>query len=207
MKLIEMNVNDYLELVSSDAPAPGGGSASALCGAQGAGLIAMVAKLTLGKAKLEAFHPVCREVAAEADSLCKELTAQIDTDTEAYGRIAAAFRLPRDTDENKKLRRAAVKEATEYATQVPLGTMELALRGLKTAEKLVGSFNTACASDVGCGILGLKACLDGAHMNVMINAPGLDEEKASAYLAEAEALAAEAEALAAKLTADIRALL
>ncbi|MBR0115066.1 MAG: cyclodeaminase/cyclohydrolase family protein [Firmicutes bacterium] len=207
MKLVEMNVNDYLDLVASDAPAPGGGSASALCGAQGIGLISMVAKLTLGKAKLEAFHPVCRKVAEKADSIASALTGQIDTDTEAYGRIASAFKLPKDTDENKKARRTAIKDATEYATQVPLETMRLAVEGLLTAEELMGSFNTACASDVGCGVLGLHACVQGAHLNVMINAPGLDEEKSASYLAKAKELAEQADALCAKLTEEVKGLL
>ncbi len=207
MKLVEMKINDYLGVVASEAPAPGGGSASALCGAQGIGLVGMVAKLTLGKAKFEAFHPVCKEAAEEADALCNALTVQIDADTEAYAGLAAAFKLPKDSDENKKLRKAAVKDATEFATQVPLETMRLAYKGLLTAEKLMGSFNTACASDVGCGVLGLKACMEGACMNVMINAPGLDGEKREKYISEAAQLSADAGKLAAKLTEDIIALL
>lgn len=88
MKLADMQVESYLELVASDAPAPGGGSASALCGAQGIGLVAMVARLTLGKKKFAEFHEICEKVANEAEDICDKLTRQIDIDTKAYGCIA-----------------------------------------------------------------------------------------------------------------------
>ena len=202
MELIDMRLQDYLQLVASDAPAPGGGSASALCGAQGIGLIAMVAKLTLGKEKFEAYHDVCRTVAAGADELCGKLTEQIDVDTRAYGRIAEAFRLLKQTDEEKAQRKAAIADATLYAAEVPMQTMRLALAGLHCAERLLGHYNTNCASDVGCGIHGLLACVHGAWLNVQINAGGWAQQEQ--LLRDGSEIAAQAEALAHALLTELQ---
>ena len=206
MKLIDMQMQNYLQLVASDAPAPGGGSASALCGSQGIGLVAMVAKLTSGKEKFAAYRPVCNAVLAEADTLCKQLAAQVDADTEAYGRISAAFKLPKNTDEEKSLRKKAIGEATVYATEVPLETMRLGVRGLECAAKLIGNYNTNCASDVGCGIFGLLSCVKGAELNVLINVGGIhDAELAARLQNESKVLSTNAEKIAAELSLQITA--
>lgn len=206
MKLIGMQVEDYLKLVASDAPAPGGGSASALCGSQGVGLVAMVARLTAGKEKFAQYRPVCETVIAEADVVCEKLAAQVDIDTEAYGRIANSFKLPKETDEQKAARRAAIAEATQYATEVPLETMRLGVQGLECTSKLIGSYNTNCASDVGCGIYGLLSCVRGAWLNVLINVGGIaDADAAQRLKAEGESLAARAESLAAGLAEQVKA--
>lgn len=169
MKLTDMQVESYLKLVASEAPAPGGGSASALCGAQGIGLIAMAARLTCGKKKYAHCHAVCKQAAEEADIVCSKLLRQIDNDTEAYGRIADAFKLPRETEREKEVRRQEISRAALYAAEVPFETMKLGLQGLECVQKLVGNYNVNCASDVGCGIYGLLSCVRGAWMNVLIN--------------------------------------
>lgn len=206
MALIDMQLKDYLNLLASDAPAPGGGSASALCGAQGIGLVAMVAKLTAGKEKFAAYKQVCEAVMAQADTLCEALTKQVDIDTEAYGRIAAAFKLPKGTDEEKAARKEAIGAATLYATEVPLETMRLGVQGLECTGKLIGSYNTNCASDVGCGAYGLLSCVRGAWLNVLINVGGVpDPEKAERLKREGQALADRAERLASELAEQIKA--
>lgn len=206
MKLIDMQVEDYLKLVASDAPAPGGGSASALCGAQGIGLVSMVAKLTAGKEKFSAYHPVCRTVMAKADALCEKLTAQIDVDTDAYGRIADAFKMPKATDEEKAARKAAIGDATLYATRVPLETMSLGVQSMECAAELIGSYNTNCASDVGCGIYGMLSCVRGAWLNVLINVGGISDAAAAEELrSKGQELADRAEKLAEELSAKVRA--
>ena len=205
MNLIGMQVDDYLQLVASDAPAPGGGSASALCGAQGIGLIAMVARLTAGEEKFAAYHPVCQQVIARADEVAAKLSQQVDIDTEAYGRIASAFKLPKGDDAEKAARKKAIGEATEYATRVPLETMRLAVQGLECAGQLMGNYNTNCASDVGCGVEGLLCCTRGAWLNVLINVGGVPcQETADSLKREGEELATRAEALAADLAAQVK---
>lgn len=206
MKLIDMQMQDYLRLVASDAPAPGGGSASALCGSQGIGLVAMVAKLTAGKEKFAAYRPVCDAVSSEADIICGKLAAQVDADTEAYGQIAAAFKLPKGTDEEKALRKKAVNDATVYAAEVPLETMRLGVQGLECAAKLMDNYNTNCASDVGCGVLGLLSCVMGARLNVLINVSGIHDAASAAKLRdESDALGSYAEAPVNKLYRQISA--
>lgn len=200
MKLTEMTVKDYLELLASDAPAPGGGSASALCGAQGVGLCSMVAALTLGKKKYADEQALCESVQAEALNLQRALTAQIDADTAAFNLIAEALAMPKETDEQKAARRAALRAATLEATLAPLKTLELSRRALELTLKLVGHSNTNCASDLGVAGHNLLACAEGAFLNVDINLPGIgDEEKAAQLGNEAKAELHTCRELAAKL--------
>ena len=188
MKLTEMQVSDYLQLVASDAPAPGGGSASALVGAQGVGLFTMVAGLTLGRKKYVDFADNCNEIIEAGKPIVAELTAQIDRDTDAYNMISDAFKMPKETDEEKAARKAAIREATIVATNAPLYTLELCHKGMELGKKLIGKFNTNCASDFGVGALNVKAAAYGAWMNVLINVSGLDEETAAGYKAKGQAL-------------------
>lgn len=197
MKLTELTVHDYLELLASDAPAPGGGSASAFCGAQGAGLCAMVAALTIGKKKYADDQELCAEVQQRAAALCRDLTAQIDADTAAFNRISDALALPKDTEEQKTARRAALQAATLEATLAPLRTVELARAALEQAVRLVGHSNKNCASDLGVAGHDLLACAEGAYLNVEINLPGLGDEARAADLSRrAETALAACRALA-----------
>ena len=107
MKLIDMQVKEYLDVLKSDAPAPGGGSVSALAGAQGVALFMMVADLTLGKEKYVDYQEVCREAKEKGAALYEELVASVDKDTEAFNLIAAAFKMPKKTDEEKAARKKA----------------------------------------------------------------------------------------------------
>lgn len=194
MKLTEMTVNDYLELVASDAPAPGGGSASALVGAQGVGLFTMVAGLTLGRKKYVDFVDNCNEIIKEGIPVQKELIAQIDRDTDAYNLISDAFKMPKETDEEKAARKEAIKKATIVATNAPLYTLELCHKGMELGKMLIGKFNTNCASDFGVGALNVKAAAHGAWMNVLINVTGLDETMAADYKTKGQKLVDEIDA-------------
>ena len=182
MKLVELTLTEYLATVASDAPAPGGGSAAALCGAQGAGLAAMVAKLTLGKKKYPDDQTLCARAAVEAEALAQTLETQIDCDTEAYNRIATAFRLPKETDDEKAARQKAVADATLVAAEVPFDTLRMANEALLLVSALVGHSNANCASDLGVAALNLVACARGAWMNVMINVSGVADEARALYL-------------------------
>lgn len=194
--LSEMKINDYIDLLASDAPAPGGGSASALCGAQGAGLCAMVAALTLGKKKYEEHQELCRDVYEQARTLSERMCALIDEDTEAFNRVSAAFKLPKDTDEDKAARKTAIAEATLGATMVPLDTLHRAHDGLELAKMLIGKSNTNCASDIGVAALNLVSCARGAWLNILINLGGIaDAEKAQEIRAKGEGILAECESM------------
>ena len=142
---------NILKRLSSDVPAPGGGSASALCGAQGAALVQMVAGLTLGRKKYEAEQALCENAAREAAVLKTRLAALIDRDAEAYNTLFAAYGLPKGTEEERAQRSARIEEETLHAAEVPLDTMRQALAGLKLAQSLVGHSNANAASDLAVG--------------------------------------------------------
>jgi len=181
MKLVDMKITEFLDVLKSDAPAPGGGSASALSGAQGCALLMMVADLTLGKEKYRDFEEICLQTKKKGQSLYEELRASVDRDTEAFNLISAAFKLSKDTDEEKAVRRAAIADGTLTATEVPFNTMKLGFEALKLVESLIGKSNPNCSSDLGVGALHLKACIEGSWLNVKINLPGVKNEEKAAY--------------------------
>ena len=199
MKLVDMKVNEFLYVLKSDAPAPGGGSVSALSGAEGCALFVMVADLTLGKEKYADFQDVCAAAKEKGLPLYRELTAAVDKDTDAYNLISDAFKLPKGTEEEKAARKKAIADGTLVATEVPFRTMQLGYEGLKVAETLVGHSNPNCTSDLGVGILQLRSCVFGAWMNVLINLPGVkDAEKASYFGAEGQKMYEEASVISSR---------
>ena len=194
MKLVDMTVTSYIDLLNSDAPAPGGGSASALCGAQGAALVSMVAGLTIGKKKYPDDQELCAEVAVKASKLKDALLAQVDKDTEAFNLVSEAFKLPKETDEQKAARSKAIADATLVATQVPFETMTLCLEALHFSKSLVGHSNTNAASDLGVSALNLITCMKGAWLNVLINLGGVkDVAKANDFRTKGEEMVAAAQ--------------
>lgn len=196
MKLVELTVKDYLDLLKSDAPAPGGGSVSALSAAQGIGLVAMVSDLTIGRERYADFEEGCKKAKAEATELYAKLVEAIDKDTEAFNLVSAAFKMPKDTDENKAARSKAIADATLVATEVPFETLTLCMDALKVTETIVGKSNPNAASDLGVAALNLLAGIKGAWLNVMINLPGVKDEAAKAKFAEGAKMVEEAEAIA-----------
>lgn len=203
MKLVDMTIKNYLDLLKSDAPAPGGGSVSALSAAQGAALVAMVCDLTIPKEKYAEHKELCQEVKDSVLKVYDELVIGIDKDTDAYNKVSAAFKLPKTTDEEKAARSKAIQEATVIATEVPYETIALCLEGLKITEKAVGKSNPNAASDLGVAALNLLAGAKGAYMNVMINLPGIKSEKEKQRFEDAASLVEEAEKLAAKIYDEV----
>ena len=202
MKLIDLTVSGYLADLASDSPAPGGGSAAALCGAQGAGLAAMVASFTIGRKKFADFEENAIAVRDAELNLVEKLKAQIDRDTEAFNLVAAAFKLPKSTDEEKAERSKAIQAGTLVSTEVPFETMVLALEALRTAEKLLTGFNDGAASDLGVAAWNLLTCVKGAWLNVCINIGSLkDKEAAESFRVRGLEILKEAEEIAAEITA------
>ena len=206
--LKELKLTEYLNLLASDAPAPGGGSASALCGAQGAALTAMVANLTVSRKKYEAFHSACAEAAEQAEALRSQLTAQIDRDTDAYTLVCEAMKLPKETEEEKRIRSEKIAKATLFATEVPYETMILSVKAMEVTRTLVGQSNPNAASDLGVAACNLETCAKGAWLNVRINLGGVKEEqRAEEFRTDGEALLEKAQALAKEIYAAVAAAL
>ena len=174
MKLVDLSLTEFAQVLGSDAPAPGGGSAAALSAANGVSLTKMVCELTLGKKKYAEFE--IAQVHAESAHLQESLLAAIDKDTEAFNLVSAVFDMPKETEEDKAARREAMQQALKEATKSPYGMMEDILAALQTTQKAVGKSNTNAASDLGVAALNLKAGLQGAWLNVLINLSGVKDE-------------------------------
>lgn len=175
-RLIDLDVKKYMENLASNLPAPGGGSASALAGAQGISLVMMVAELTVGKEKYSHWEAYCQKAISDGTVIQTNFLKAIDDDTDAYNKVGAAFKLPKNTDEEKAARSRAIQDAIVLATRVPLRTMEISFEALKVAKSLIGKSNPNCSSDIGVGALNLKSALMGAWLNVKINLPGIKDE-------------------------------
>ena len=176
MKLVEMQINDFIAVLGSDTPAPGGGSASALAAAQGIALTKMVTELTIGKKKYAEFEDEIELLKKKAKSLQEGLLRAIDEDTEAFNQVSAVFGLPKTTEEEKKARREAMQSALKGAAVTPFSMMEKIVDALKVTQAAVGKSNTNAASDLGVAALNLKAALQGAWLNVLRNLATIKDE-------------------------------
>ena len=176
MLLVERTVRDFVDVMASNEPAPGGGSASALCGAQGAGLIAMVCALTEGRKKYAEYEETVKAVRKRAEEIKAQFVDVIDRDTEAFNAVSAVFTMPKDTDEEKAARKVAMQAALKGCTLTPYEMMELSTEALELAHSILGKFNATAASDLGCAALNLRSAIQGAWMNVRINIGGISDE-------------------------------
>lgn len=197
MKLAELKTSEFVDLLASDAPAPGGGSAAALEGALGAALTAMVCGLTVGKKKYAEFQELAEEAQKKATDLKVRFVDVMDRDTEAFNVVSAAFGMPKATDEEKAARSAAIQKGLEGCTKTPFEMMELAVETLELTASILGKSNDSAASDLGVSALSLRAAIQGAWLNVLINIGSLkDTALAEDYRAKGEALLAKALPLA-----------
>ena len=191
--LAQMTVEGFTRETASESAAPGGGSVSACMGAFAAALATMVANLSAHKRGWDARWKEFSDVAEQGQQLVDELLLLIDEDTAAFNRIMACFSLPKGTEEEKTARAKALEEATLYAAQVPLKTMEASLKALPLALQMAVSGNPASASDAGVAALAAVAAIQGARLNVRINAAGLtDKAPAQPLLDRADEIVAEA---------------
>ena len=184
MKLADLKTSEFVDLLASDAPAPGGGSAAALEGALGAALTAMVCSLTVGKKKYDGVQELVEAAQKKALDLKARFVDVMDRDTEAFNVVSAAFGMPKGTDEEKAARSAAIQEGLKGCTKTPFEMMELAVETLELTASILGKSNDSAA-------------IQGAWLNVLINIGSLkDKELAEDYRAKGEALLAKALPLA-----------
>jgi formiminotetrahydrofolate cyclodeaminase len=197
--LAGLSVERFAAEVASDSPAPGGGSCAAQAGSVGAALVAMVARLSVGRqdpAVPGAIAPddELARVVAEADELRERLVALVDEDTAAFDAVMAALRLPKADDEQRQTRSAALRKATLGAADVPAETLRACLRAIELAASLAGRSNPAAASDLGAGVELARAGAEAAMLNVLINlqsVSGSDADERRAAAGEAIAAARE----------------
>jgi formiminotetrahydrofolate cyclodeaminase len=175
MKLTMLSVSELLAAFRSSEPTPGGGSASALAGAVGASLLAMVAALPKPKTASELEADELEDAGRRCTSIAVQLEALVDQDSAAYDLVVGAFRLPKLTDEEKTARAAAIQKALVAATEVPLDVMRKTAAALWLAPVVARLGNPNASSDVEVGIGLLKAGLAGARQNVEINLGSLKD--------------------------------
>ena len=175
--LLKMNLRQFCNETLSDSPAPGGGSVAALMGALGASLGGMVANLSAGKRGWDDKLKYFSDWAVKAQQLKDELLFLVDEDTAAFNKVMAAFALPKESAEEKAARKAAIQSANQYAAEIPLRVMETAAKSYPLLAEMAKNGNPASISDVGVGLLAVRACIGGAAMNVRINLAGLKDEK------------------------------
>lgn len=169
MGYLEEPLRSYCDALASGRPTPGGGSAAAVVGALGSALNSMVANFTVGREKFAAVEPEVRALLERSERLRAELQRLTQADTEAYGRVAAAQKLPRDTEEQKAARSAAMQEALKAAAQVPMATLQACHEVLKIAAELVEKGNPNLITDVGVAARFALAAMECATLNAEIN--------------------------------------
>lgn len=175
-KLIDLSLEKFVQETASENPAPGGGSVSAYLASLGASLGTMVANLSAHKKGYEDQHAFFSNAAEEAQIKIKDLLFLVDEDTKAFNDVMNAYKLPKSTLEEKKLRKEAIKTANMYAIEIPLKTMEVAASCLSFIRSMTERGNPNSISDAGVGALCIQAAVSGAALNVQINAAGLDDE-------------------------------
>ena len=201
-KLVDLTARGFAEETASESPAPGGGSISAYMGALAAALGTMVANLTAHKAAYDDRWEEFSNAAEKGQDIMERMLHLVDEDTAAFNRIMDVFAMPKKTDAEKAARAKALEEATLYATQVPLRTMETAAEVFALVRDMAENGNPASVTDAGVGALAARAAVRGAFLNVKINAAGLknhakaDELMARGAVIETEAAKQEEEILA-----------
>ena len=197
MEMQDMNVRELIELTASNAPAPGGGAIAALSGAFGAALAAMVGSLTLGKKGYEDAQKEMAEMTDKGKNLAKKLLAAMDEDANSFNGYMAALGMPKGTEEEKTIRRAAMQDALKSASLVPLNTAKTAAEVFPLAEAAVKSGNRNAATDGLVAAMMARAAVLDARLNVKTNLGSIkdgacvEELQAACGALQKEAIAAE----------------
>jgi glutamate formiminotransferase/formiminotetrahydrofolate cyclodeaminase len=182
--LANMKVNDFVDEVSRDTPAPGGGSIAALAGALGSALASMVVNLSIGKGEYDDQYEELCALAERAQDIKDALVRSIDADTEAFNEVIKGLRMPKDTAEQVEVRSQVIRAGYKTASEVPLQTAKWCRQVLDLCRQAADIGNQAVMSDAGVGALMAYAGVQGAIHNVRINLPNTKDE---AFISRMEA--------------------
>ena len=200
-RLVDLTVEGFVHETASESPAPGGGSIAATMGAMGAALATMVANLSSHKRGWDHRWEEFSDWAVRGKAHHDELLRLVDDDTDAFNEIMSAFGLPAGTSGEKKEKHAAIQAATKHAIEIPFRVMQVAYESMAVIKAMAEIGNPNSVSDAGVGALAARSAVMGAHLNVKINASGLDDKTfledllAKAGRIEADAIAKEREIL------------
>ena len=183
----EKTCKEFIDILSSKEPVPGGGGASALVGAIGMALGSMVGNLTLGKKKYENYQEDIKVILQKAKKIQEELISLVEKDAEVFEPLSKAYGLPKKTEEEKAIREEVMEKALKAASQVPFEIMKKSLEAIELHEELSSKGTKIAISDVGVGVAFCKSALLGASLNVFINTKLMkDREYAEKLNREAE---------------------
>ncbi|MDL2242085.1 cyclodeaminase/cyclohydrolase family protein [Bacteroidales bacterium OttesenSCG-928-L03] len=175
--LVNLSIHEFLKVTAGNDPVPGGGSISALCGALSSALGEMVANLTIGKKKYQEQEELMRELAEVFSSYQNEFRQAIDEDSNAYNLVFDAFKLPKESDEEKAVRSQKIQEATRIAAEVPLQVARQALQIMEPIEILAQRGNQNAVTDACVAMMCARTAALGAILNVRINLSSLKDEE------------------------------
>ena len=192
MKITDNSCAEFVRVLATKAPVPGGGGASALCGAIGTALGNMVGSLTVGKKKYAAVEAEIKAMQAKCDALQAELLALVEKDAEAFAPLATAYGLPKDTPEQAAEKDRVMEAALKAACEVPLAIMQRCCEAIELMEGFAAKGSKIAVSDAGVGAALCRAALEGASLNVFINTKAMkDRAAAAAFDAKANSLLGE----------------
>ncbi|MBM7614205.1 cyclodeaminase/cyclohydrolase family protein [Alkaliphilus hydrothermalis] len=174
--LASVGLNEFLNKTASSDPVPGGGSAAALSGATAAALTEMVAKLTVGKKKYVEVEEEMKAIAEKAASLREKLMKDIDRDADSFNEVMGAFKLPKETDEEKATRSKSIQEATKKAAEVPLEVAKDAFGMMEMIEAVVVKGNASAVTDGAVAAMMARTAVLSAIYNVKINLSSIKDE-------------------------------
>ena len=174
-KLIDFKLDDFADETAGESMAPGGGSISAYVGALGVSLGTMVANLSAHKAGWDDRWEFFSQWAEKGQAYKQKLLFLVDEDTNAFNKIIDGFRMPKGNEKEIEARKAAIEEATKYATEIPFQVMETAYLSMEVAKAMLQDGLQSSLSDAGVGILCARAAVVGAYFNVRINAKDIKD--------------------------------
>ena len=177
--LVTMQINEFADELSSDSPAPGGGSVSALVGVLGAALVAMVANLTFGKKKWESNYKEMCNISEDSQVLKYKLLKLIDSDTSAFNNVLDAYRLPGKSKKQQISKDKAILKAMKKAVNIPFEIMQCCYKVLQSTSKVVKNGNPNAISDAGVAAEIAYSALRGAVLNIEINLKEINDSKYS----------------------------
>lgn len=185
----DKSVQLFLDELASKAPTPGGGSAAAVMGAQAAALVSMVCNITIGKPKYAEVEAEMRALLEKSEALREKLAGMIKADVDVFDRLMATYGLPKDSEEEKAARSAAIQTVLKEATDVPLACARACAEAVDLSRIAADKGNLGVISDAGVAVMAAYAGLKSAALNVYINTGSLkDREFAEAKLAELETI-------------------
>lgn len=167
--MVDKSCRDFIEVLASKAPVPGGGGAAALGGAIGMALCNMVGNLTVGKKKYADVEPEVKELLEKGYKIISELEALVDKDAEVFEPLSRAYGLPKNTPEEIKFKEETLEKCSKDACSVPMEIMRKSYEGIKILKRMGEIGSMLAISDVGCGVVFMKAALISGKLNVIIN--------------------------------------